>query len=82
MKHCPKCGSAYVNFLAFYRPQIWKCLDCGYEDAFIIEDGGLAEKMQERCQKGCDVFDRTERETRKDYWDSLIDDPRDLKKHT
>jgi ribosomal protein S27AE len=47
MKCCPKCGSTNINFLAFYRPSVWKCLDCGYEGAFIIEDSGLAEKMQE-----------------------------------
>jgi DNA-directed RNA polymerase subunit M len=48
VKHCPKCGSSNVNFLSFYRPSIWKCLDCGYEGAFIIEDSVLAEKIQKR----------------------------------
>jgi len=44
---CPKCGSANINCLVFYRPSIWKCLNCGYEGAFIVEDGKLAEKIQE-----------------------------------
>jgi ribosomal protein L37AE/L43A len=49
-KFCPKCGSTNINFLIFYRPSIWKCLDCGYEGAFIIEDNRLAEKIQKRYQ--------------------------------
>jgi len=56
MKFCPKCGSANINFLVFYRPSIWKCLDCGYEGAFILEDGKLAEKIRRR-------HGRTSRET-------------------
>jgi len=47
VKFCPKCGSTNINFPIFYRPSIWKCLDCGYEGAFI-EDSKLAEKIQER----------------------------------
>jgi ribosomal protein L37AE/L43A len=48
IKYCPKCGSDNVNCLVFYRPSIWKCLDCGYEGAFIVEDGRLAEKIRQR----------------------------------
>ena len=48
---CPKCGSANVNFSVFYRPSIWKCLDCGYEGPLIIEDSNLAEKIQESYRK-------------------------------
>jgi len=51
MKFCPKCGSSNINFLAFYRPSTWKCLDCGYEGALIIEDGTLAEKIQKNYKK-------------------------------
>jgi ribosomal protein L37AE/L43A len=47
-KFCPKCGSTNINFLIFYRPSIWKCLRCGYEGAFIVEDSRLAEKIQKR----------------------------------
>jgi hypothetical protein len=50
MKCCPKCGSTNMTFPAFYRPSIWKCLDCGYEGAFIVENGKLPEKMQ-----GCNL---------------------------
>src|SRR4030042_3892726 len=49
-KFCPKCGSMNINFLVFYRPSIWRCLDCGYEGAFIVEDSRLAEKIQKRYQ--------------------------------
>jgi len=51
MKYCPKCGSSNINFLIFFRPSVWKCLDCGYEGAFIVEDGKLAEKIRKRYQK-------------------------------
>jgi ribosomal protein S27AE len=52
VKFCPKCGSADINVLAFYRPSTWKCLDCGYEGAFILEDSNLAEKIRNRHRKG------------------------------
>ena len=51
MKFCPRCGSANLNVLVFYRPSLWKCLDCGYEGAFILEDSKLAEKLQEQHRK-------------------------------
>jgi len=51
IKFCPKCGSSNINFLVFYRPSIWRCLDCGYEGALIVEDGSLAEKIQKDYQK-------------------------------
>jgi DNA-directed RNA polymerase subunit M len=50
-KFCPKCGSPNVNFLVFYRPSIWRCLECGYEGAFIVEDSRLAEKIGKRHLK-------------------------------
>jgi DNA-directed RNA polymerase subunit M len=48
---CPKCGSTNINFSVFYRPSIWRCLDCGYEGAFIVEDRKLAEKKQKHSKK-------------------------------
>jgi DNA-directed RNA polymerase subunit M len=51
IKFCPKCGSPNINCLVFYRPSMWKCLDCGYEGALIVEDGTLAEKIREKYQK-------------------------------
>ena len=51
MKFCPKCGSANINVLAFYSPSTWKCLNCGYEGAFILEDSNLAEKIRKRYQE-------------------------------
>lgn len=51
LKFCPKCGSTNINFLTFFRPSIWKCLNCGYEGALIVEDGELAEKIQKRYQR-------------------------------
>jgi len=51
MKFCPKCGSTNLNFLSFFNPSIWVCLNCGYQGAFIVEDSMLAEKIQERYKK-------------------------------
>lgn len=51
IKYCPKCGSSNINSLVFYRPSMWKCLNCGYEGALIVEDGTLAQKIQEKYQK-------------------------------
>jgi len=48
MKCCPKCGSTEINPAVFYRPSIWRCSDCGYEGAFIIDDCGFAGQMQGR----------------------------------
>jgi len=50
-KFCPKCGSSNINFLAFYRPSNWKCLNCDYEGALVVEDSKLAEKIEERYRK-------------------------------
>jgi rubrerythrin len=43
--------STNLNVLVFYRPSIWKCLDCGYEGAFILEDSKLAQKLQQQHRK-------------------------------
>jgi len=48
-KFCPRCGSTDV-FWAQGMPQfwsLWQCRNCGYQGAFILEDGNLAEKLQE-----------------------------------
>ncbi len=51
IKFCPRCGSPKINTLVFYRPSIWRCLDCGYQGTFIIQDSALAEKIQKNRQK-------------------------------
>ena len=53
IKFCPKCGSTRI-YWARGLPQlwsIWECKECGYQGAFIVEDGKLAEKIQERYRK-------------------------------
>jgi len=47
-KLCPKCGSTNITFAVFFKPSIWRCLDCGYEGAFIVEDINLPKKIQEK----------------------------------
>lgn len=48
LKYCPKCGSSNINVVVFYRPSIWKCLNCGYEGPIILENGSIAEKLREK----------------------------------
>jgi len=50
VKFCPKCGSTNLNVLVFYRPSIWKCLDCGYEGAFILETAN-SQKITRRINR-------------------------------
>jgi ribosomal protein L37AE/L43A len=51
IKFCPRCGSPNINALVFYRPSIWKCLNCGYEGTFIVQNSTLAEKIQKNYEK-------------------------------
>jgi transcription factor S len=48
-KFCPRCGSTEV-YWAQGMPQLWSmydCRNCGYHGVFILEDGNIAEKLQE-----------------------------------
>jgi len=37
--------------LIYFRPSIWKCLDCNYEGTFVVEGEELAAKIREHYQK-------------------------------
>jgi hypothetical protein len=74
MKCCPKCVSTEITFPAFYRPSIWKCLDCGYEGAFIVENGKLPEKMQGCHIEKDNIVDLTEGEICVNSIDIPVDD--------
>jgi predicted RNA-binding Zn-ribbon protein involved in translation (DUF1610 family) len=53
VKFCPKCGSTDV-FWESGLPQLWslwQCRNCCYHGAFILEDGKLATKLQEKWKK-------------------------------
>jgi len=53
LKFCPRCGSIDV-FWAQGMPQfwsLWDCRDCGYRGPVILEDGNMAEKLQEEWKK-------------------------------
>jgi DNA-directed RNA polymerase subunit M len=52
-KFCPRCGSTNV-FWAQGMPQfwsLWDCKNCGYHGALILENGNMAEKLQEEWKK-------------------------------
>ncbi len=50
LKYCPKCGSSNITVVVFYRPSIWKCLNCGYEGAIVLENGSIAAKLRENSE--------------------------------
>jgi DNA-directed RNA polymerase subunit M len=53
LKFCPKCGSTDV-YWAQGMPQfwsLWQCRNCGYRGPVILENGNLAEKLQEEWKK-------------------------------
>jgi predicted RNA-binding Zn-ribbon protein involved in translation (DUF1610 family) len=53
VKFCPKCGATDI-FWASGLPQLWslwQCRNCGYRGAFILENGNLALKLQEKWKK-------------------------------
>jgi DNA-directed RNA polymerase subunit M len=52
-KFCPRCGSTNV-YWAQGMPQfwsLWDCKNCGYHGALILENGNMAEKLQEKWKK-------------------------------
>ncbi|MGE5187650.1 MAG: hypothetical protein ACM3JE_01340 [Betaproteobacteria bacterium] len=52
-KFCPRCGSTDV-FWAQGMPQfwsLWDCRDCGYRGPVILEDGNMAEKLQQKWKE-------------------------------
>ncbi len=50
-KYCPKCGSPEVDFLVYFNPSIWRCLNCGYEGVFVVEGSEFADKIREHYRK-------------------------------
>ena len=73
MTYCPKCGSININSLVFYRPSIWKCSDCGYEGAFVIEGSAFVQEIQERYRKRFSLTDQIGGKPRMNNWDGLTD---------
>lgn len=49
---CPECGSSRLYYLLGFRlGQIYVCKRCGYQGAFVVEDGEMAAKMREEWIK-------------------------------
>ncbi len=44
--YCPVCGSSNVEWILPQTWSMWRCKDCGYIGALIVEDGELAEKIK------------------------------------
>jgi transposase-like protein len=51
MKFCPRCGSENIGWILPQDRSKWKCKDCGYVGAFIIEDGEIADEIREEYIK-------------------------------
>jgi ribosomal protein L37AE/L43A len=47
IKFCPQCGSHNVEWELPQTWSVWKCIDCGYVGAFIVEDGKIADAIRE-----------------------------------
>jgi transcription factor S len=46
VKFCPNCGSTNIKWLNPQMWSIWKCWDCGYIGAVVIEDGDMADEIR------------------------------------
>jgi DNA-directed RNA polymerase subunit M/transcription elongation factor TFIIS len=46
MKFCPSCGSINIQWELPQTWSVWKCWDCGYVGAFVIEDSTMAVEIR------------------------------------
>ncbi len=46
IKFCPTCGSTNIEWELPQTWSQWRCRECGYLGAFIIEDGTMAEQIR------------------------------------
>ena len=46
IKFCPECGSYNIEWELPQTWSKWKCKDCGYLGALIVEDGKIAEQIR------------------------------------
>lgn len=46
IKYCPVCGSSNVDWELPQTWSTWKCKDCNYIGALIIEDGNIAQQIR------------------------------------
>jgi hypothetical protein len=44
--YCPQCGSPNVEWFLPHDWSKWRCLDCNYIGALILEDGIIAEHLR------------------------------------
>jgi len=51
VKFCPNCGSTNIKWLIPQNWSMWKCWDCGYIGAVVIEDGDMASEIRENYLK-------------------------------
>jgi ribosomal protein L37AE/L43A len=45
-RFCPNCGSQNIDWVLPQTWSKWRCKDCGYIGALIIEDGSIADQIR------------------------------------
>ncbi|WP_321422306.1 hypothetical protein [uncultured Methanobacterium sp.] len=71
VKFCPNCGSPNIKWLNPQMWSTWKCWDCGYQGAVVIEDEKLAEEIQ---KKFLEKIENEEADLKKDKKDSNLEE--------
>lgn len=49
VKYCPCCGSSNIEWVIPQDWSRWKCRECGYMGALIVENGELAKEIR-KCR--------------------------------
>lgn len=50
-KFCPNCGSSNIDWTLPHTWSQWHCRDCDYIGALIVEDGRIADHLQQEYRK-------------------------------
>ncbi len=46
VKFCPNCGSMNIKWVNPQMWSIWRCWDCGYQGAVVVEDKEIADEIR------------------------------------
>jgi len=51
VKFCPNCGSMNIKWVNPQMWSIWRCWDCGYQGAVVVEDREIADAIRKNYLK-------------------------------
>jgi len=57
VKYCPRCGSSNIEWVIPQDWSRWRCRECGYMGALIVENGELAEEIRKHWNSGQQAHD-------------------------